>query len=70
VADKDHRAADPPEATGDAVHVAFQGIQSMLRADHIVALGLQRWNQFAEAGAVGPEAMSENNTRFGHSDIL
>jgi hypothetical protein len=42
----------------------------MLRADHIVALGLQRWNQFAEAGAVGPEAMSENNTRFGHSDIL
>ena len=26
VADKDHGAADPPEAAGDALHVALQGV--------------------------------------------
>ena len=34
VADKDHGAADPPEAAGDALHVALQGVQSVLGADH------------------------------------
>jgi hypothetical protein len=49
VTDKDHRAADPPETTGDAVHVAFQGVQAVLGADHLVPIRLQRGDQLLEA---------------------
>ena len=49
VAEKDHGAADPPEATGDAVNIAFQGVQTVLGADHLVPIRLQRRNQLLEA---------------------
>jgi hypothetical protein len=42
MADKDHRAADPPKATADAFYVAFQGVQAVLGADHFVPIRLQR----------------------------
>src|SRR5258706_8039758 len=48
VADKDHGAADPPEAAGDALYVALQGVETVLRAHHFVPLGLKRWDQLLE----------------------
>jgi hypothetical protein len=42
----------------------------MLGCHHFVALGLQRRDQFAEARTVGPKTMSENDTWFGHGDLL
>jgi hypothetical protein len=36
-----------------------------LGRDHFVPLGLKRRDQLAEAGAIGPESVSEYNTWFG-----
>jgi hypothetical protein len=49
VADKDDGAADPPEAAGDAVDVAFQGVESMLGTHHLVPIRLQRRDELLEA---------------------
>jgi hypothetical protein len=49
VADKDYGAADPPEAAGNALHVAFQGVQAMLGAHYFVPIRLQCGDQLLEA---------------------
>jgi hypothetical protein len=38
----------------------------VLACHHVKAFGLELWDKLSEAGAVGPEAMGENDTRFGH----
>jgi hypothetical protein len=42
----------------------------MLGAHHFVPVRLQCGDQLLEAGTIGPEAMSENDTGFGHSNFL
>jgi hypothetical protein len=49
IARKDHGAANPPEAARDALHIALQGVQAVLGADHLVSIRLQRGDQLLEA---------------------
>jgi hypothetical protein len=58
------RAADPPERSVDCRDVAFESVETVLGRDHFVRLGLKRWDQLAEAGAIGPESVNEYNTWF------
>src|SRR5262249_25567546 len=54
VTDQDGGLADAPERPLHVGDVLRMGVQTMLRGDHFVALSLQSWDEFAEAGAVGP----------------
>ena len=49
VADKDHGPADSPEAAGDALHVALQGVQAVLGADDLMPFRLEHVNHLLEA---------------------
>jgi hypothetical protein len=64
MADEDHRAADPPEAPGHTVHVAFQRVQAMLGADYLVPIRLQRGYQLLKTGAIGPKSVGEYYARL------
>ena len=49
VPDKHHWAADPPQASRHGGDVARERVETVLRSHHLVTLGQQRRDQFAEA---------------------
>jgi hypothetical protein len=53
VADEDGGAVDAAECPDHHGHVALRGVETVLRGDHLVAVGLQRADQLAEARAIG-----------------
>ena len=53
-----------PSVRFDGRHVLVIGVQSVLGGDHLVPVGLQGGHDLAEARAVSPEAVAENNARF------
>src|ERR1700741_1394543 len=64
MADKDHGTTDPPEAAGDALHIAFERVQAMLGAHHFVPVRLQCGDQLLETRAIGPKSVGEYDARF------
>ena len=62
--DENSRAADASQRSVDCRDVAFKTVETVLGRYHFVSFGLKRWDQLAEARAVGPESMSEYNTWF------
>src|SRR4029077_14046993 len=60
-----NRAADTIECALDRRQVLFEGVQAILNGDHLVPVGLQCRNDFAETRAIGPNAVAENDRWFG-----
>jgi hypothetical protein len=58
------RAADPSERSVDCRDVAFESVETVLGRDHFVPLRLKRWDQLAEARAVGTESVGEYDAWF------
>jgi hypothetical protein len=56
---------DPPQRALDCGHVFRISVETVLDGNHLVSVGLQRGNHLAEARAVGPDAVTENDGRFG-----
>jgi hypothetical protein len=54
----------PSERSVDCSDVAFESVETVLGRDHFVPLRLKRWDQLAEARAVGPESVGENDAWF------
>src|SRR5262249_23569640 len=46
---EDHRAWDPSKACRHGGDVGREGIEAVLTGQHVMALGLERWDQLAEA---------------------
>src|SRR5262249_61644570 len=64
VPNQDYGTADPlqsPSHVGDILGVR---IESVLRCDHLMSLGQKGRDEFAEARAVCPEAMDEDDAGF------
>src|SRR5215467_5323252 len=64
VPNQDYGTADPlqsPSHVGDILGVR---IESVLRCDHLMSLGQKGRDKFAEARAVCPEAVDEDNAGF------
>src|SRR5215470_7802969 len=64
VPNQDYGTADPlqsPSHVGDILGVR---IESVLRCDHLMSLGQKGRDEFAEARAVCPEAVDENDAGF------
>jgi hypothetical protein len=47
--DEDRRAGDPSKACLHGGDVGREGIEAVLTGHHLMALGLERWDQLAEA---------------------
>src|SRR6266849_8235325 len=58
------RAAHPSERSVDCRDVALESVETVLGRDHFVPLRLKRWDQLAEARAVGPESVGEYDALF------
>jgi hypothetical protein len=60
---------DPSKARLHGGDVSRERIEAVLTGHHFMALGLERWDQLAEAGSISPEAMRENDAWFGHDSL-
>ena len=67
--DEDRRAGDPGKARLHGGDVGREGIEAMLAGHHLMALGLERWDQLTEARSIGPKAMRENDAWFCHDSL-
>src|SRR5262249_33251298 len=64
VPNQDYGTADPLESPSYGVDVPGVRIESMLRCDHLMSLGQKGRNEFAEARAVCPQAVYEDDAGF------
>ena len=73
MADEEDGAADTIERPLHRSHILLVGVQAVLDRDDFVPVRLQCRDYFAEARAVGPDAVAENDGRFGfgrHINLL
>jgi len=63
--DEKDGAADTIECALDGGQILFIGVQTILNGNHLVPIGLQCRDHLAEARAVGPNAVAENDRWFG-----
>src|SRR5215471_79635 len=61
---QDHGTADTLQAPSHVGDVLSVRIETVLSCNHLMSLGQKGRNQFAEARAVGPQAVDENDAGF------
>src|SRR5271154_1539043 len=61
MADEDNRARDPADCRFHQGDVLFRCVETVLRCNTLIPLRLKGNDQLAEARAIGPESVAENN---------
>src|SRR5262245_5733352 len=64
VPDQDYGSTDPLQSPSHVGDILGMRIESMLRCDHLMSLGQKGRDEFAEARAVCPEAVDEDDAGF------
>src|SRR5215469_12037924 len=64
VPNQDYGTADPLQSPSHIGHILGVRIESVLRCDHLMSLGQKSRDEFAEARAVCPEAVDQDDAGF------
>src|SRR5260370_22133034 len=65
VADEDNGAANPADRSFHQSDILCRCVEAVLRCNTLITLRLKWSDQLAEARAIGPEPMTENDAWFG-----
>src|SRR5262249_3448335 len=65
MADEDGWTAHPSKRALDRRDILFGRVEPVLGRHYLVPLGLERRNRLAEARAISPDSVTEDDARFG-----